>query len=234
MDALCVFGRGIEKVRVCGEYAWRPTRLIEVLSENRFHTGYRAVGLDPEDEFSVIAGANANVLAAIQIFEELAKNNNPPRLVMFAAGRPKYLALDPDPTLSEGKILAEKFIRMVNIENTNFPEIITQSENKNSKDDLEQSLELATKNEVTNLSIITVSVHIPRVKELFRMCLNDKPLYKNLGISFLASEKILLRRYKSISLYKRMLSQLQGSKAYQRTVLNEQQGIIALRSGNYG
>lgn len=233
MDVICILGRGIEKVKTSSGYVWRPTRLIEKLSEKGWHTGYRLQGLDPDNEFTVIAGSNANVLAAIQLLEELIKNGNPPQLIIFAAGRPPYLVDDPDPTLSEGTILAAKFVRSIKIDEANMPEIAIQSRNKNTRDDLEESLRLATEKGLKRLAVVTVSVHIERVREFFNLILKENPQFKNFDVSFFASEKVLLNRYRSVPLYKKLLARVEESAAYQETIEKERKGIEALRSGTY-
>src|SRR5882724_4834894 len=102
--ALCVLGRGIEKVATSAGDVWRPTRYIEVPSERGGHTGKRARGLNLHDDRSVIAGSNANVLAACQYLQQ---TQEPPRVVIFAAGRPGYIA---DAGITEGKVMLEKFV----------------------------------------------------------------------------------------------------------------------------
>lgn len=233
MDVICVFGRGIEKVKTSSGYVWRPTRLIEKLSEEGTHTGFRVQGLNPDDDDVVIAGANANVLASSQLFEELSKTGNSPSVVIFAAGRPQYLADDPDPTLSEGKVLAEKFVRIVKLGGANMPEVVIQSGNQNTRDDMEQTLRFVSERNLKQLAIITVSTHMGRVKELFGLFLKENPQLKNLEVQFFDAEKVLLNRYRAVSLYKKVLAQLQNSVAYQRTKEKEQRGIEVLLSGNY-
>lgn len=233
MDALCVIGRGIERVKTSNGYVWRPTRFIEKLSPNGYHTGYREQSITPDGDSVVIAGANANVLAAIQLFEDFARTGMPPKLVIFAAGRPKYLDEVPDTTLSEGVILAAKFKRWVKTENTYLPEIVIQSGNRNTRDDLEASLALAVEKGVKQLGFITVSVHIERVKEFFNLIRKCNSSFKDVDARFFTSENVLLDRYRSVALYNKMLEQIQKSEAYKRTLDMERKGIEALRSGTY-
>ena len=113
-DGIVVLGRGIEQVDVGETKKWKPTRAIEELSLKKGHPGIRVKEITPEDENEsvVVAGANANVLAAVELFEELKGSDNQPGLVIFAAGRPDFLKNESDETLSEGKILVEKFARL--------------------------------------------------------------------------------------------------------------------------
>ena len=106
-DCIVVLGRGIEYVEGRG---WRPTTAIERLSEQGWHPGIRERGLTPDSEGEIIlAGSNANIYAAVELFEKQSKEDAAPSLVIFAAGRPNYLMDNPDPTLSEGCVMNAKF-----------------------------------------------------------------------------------------------------------------------------
>jgi hypothetical protein len=233
MELVCTLGRGIERVQAAGGGAWRPTRYIEKASENGSHSGCRAPGLDPSDESAVIAGSNANLLATVQFVEELARAGSAPPLVTFAAGRPAYLAGNPDPALSEGRVMAEKLARLLRLNAIPVPEIVIQARNTNTRDDIEQTLKLAAGRGLRRLAMITVAVHISRLREMLRWLVDLGQAPAGIAVSFIASESLLLKRYGPASRYARLLAQLEQSAAYRRTVEQEQQGIDALRAGTY-
>src|SRR5262249_1871072 len=88
--ALCVLGRGIERVQTRYGSVWRPTRYLEQPSADGSHTGNRNPA-EQHDETSLIAGGHANLLAASTLFNRLRRQGATPNLVIFAAGRPPYL-----------------------------------------------------------------------------------------------------------------------------------------------
>ncbi len=222
-SAVCVLGRGIERVTTSGGEVWRPTRYIEALSARGSHTGRRARGISFNDEHSVIAGSNANVLAACQFFEEAPV---PPGLILFAAGRPHYLR-DAEPGLTEGKIMSEKFIRRVKLR-PGESEVIVLSQNRDTKDDIDEVLKIAEHREIKRVVIITVAVHLARTAEFARVACECSPAC--VDFQFIASEELLARRN---ARFARLFRACEKSPAYQRTAAKEQQGIEALRSGNY-
>lgn len=226
--AICILGRGIEKARTKRGDVWRPTRYIEKPTEKGAHSGWRVRGVQLQDETSLIAGANANLLGACQLFEEVQANNKPPALVIFAAGRAKYLESDADIALTEGKILSQAFSRRV--KPTSATSLIILEKNRDTKDDLDESLRLANANKIERLAVITVGVHIARATEFAKAALCQ---YAGPKVIFIPSEQLLARRYCGRSTFAIILAQCAESKAYFRTAHREWHGIEALRAGTY-
>ena len=225
---LCVFGRGIEKVN--GE--WQPTQYLERLSEKNGHSGFRTENLDANSDDSriVVAGAQLNVWAAADHFrEEFLYSGIKPKLVAFAAGRPNYIANDPDPTLSEGKILRESFLWECP-EADGSTEIVVQDKNKNTRDDLLETLFMAKARGIENVTIISVLVHLARCHEFLKAAFVAEPELKGYNVQFLASEAILMQTRPSLV---PQLSSFLISKTFCRTAERERKGIGDLLAGRY-
>ena len=235
-DCVVVLGRGIEQVDTSAGKQWKPTRSIERLTDKGQHQGAREKGLDSEAAGDVvIAGANANVLASLQLFKEFNQKGKPPHLFIFAAGRPSYLENDPDKTLTEGKILAEKFADRAEAEAK--VEFTILDKNKNTKDDIVESLRLAFQRGLKSATFITISLHIARAEEFLKMAYNEYPELRAVTGRFVASEDLLMRRYadnpSAYGLFIKGLENLKKSAAWERTEQREKKGLEDLRSGEY-
>jgi len=223
-DVLSVFGRGIEKV----DGIWQPTAYIERLSEKGGHPGMRAEGITPfdNDPRIVIAGGEVNALACAMLYKEFATQRSVPKVVVFAAGRPAYLADDPDPDLTEGRVMHRWFLGSV------IPQpgtqIVFQANNRNTRDDFVETLEFAKSRGLSRIAIITVQVHIPRCQEFLKHV--PEEMKHGIDILWFASEPIVLRHFPEAypELWEAMIS-----PAYARTAERERKGIEDLRAGHY-
>lgn len=238
-DGIAVLGRGIEKTETSGGEKWRPTRAIEKMA-GRYHSGRRErnISMQDEDESVVVAGANANAIAATELFEQLQKNGTPPSVVIFSAGRPAYIEQDPDQSLSEGKILEQKFLRKVSVKTREAqPETIILDKNKNTKDDILTALQTAKEKGVRKLAIITIGLHVERSEEFYKLVVAENPELRGISVEFVPSEKLLEERYsKSPSaskIFAKELKELKESSAYKRTEEREKRGVKQLREGTY-
>lgn len=224
-EAIIVLGRGIAR----GKQGWRPTRYFEKLN-NRQHSGTFDVSLDPDDEDTVVAGAMANTLATFHLFKDLALQGYPPRLIIFAAGRPKYLENEPK-TLSEGAILREQIFRRLTRNNIPLPETIILTNNKNTRDDIEESLRILADRGINRTSAITVELHQGRTAEFLRLALENAPEQGRPEIELLASENLL----RSVDQrYRRLFEEAKKLPPYLRTEAMEQEGLARLKDGTYG
>jgi hypothetical protein len=228
MDILCVFGRGIEQIRVGGRFAWRPTRYVERLTQNNQHSGYRDQTATPgdHDERIVIAGANANVLAAAYLFSRAKRGGYPPKIVTFAAGRPRYLM--PYPDVTEGGVLKERFLRVIG--DTGEAEILIQADNLNTRDDLLQTLYLTRERGYGTVDIVSVELHLPRIQALLDKAVEADSSIANIAVAFHASELVLIA---ASPRYFKILNPVAYSAAYRRTVARERKGIEDLRNDRY-
>jgi hypothetical protein len=227
-DAICVLGRGIERVKTNRRSVWKPTRYVEALGDVGTHTGKRFAGLTIDDSAAVIAGSNANTLAAIDLFTNCRNARKPPKLVIFAAGRPDYLADDPDQDLTEGRILAERFARGA-CPRPDETQIVVLKHNRDTRDDIVETLRLVSSVRLKRLVVVTVAVHIPRAREI-----SDMLPISEVEIEFISAEELLARRYRGRRWSIGFLERLIGSVAYRRTLEREERGLLALRSGTYG
>lgn len=225
-EVLCVFGRGIEKVNG----VWKPTQHIERLSEKNGHPGVRVEGIDMNDDNPrvVIAGADFNAFATALLYKRLVAERRPPAILVFAAGRPAYIADDPDPNLTEGRILKERFLEVAELHPST--EVLIQGSNRNTRDDLLQTLSFAQERGLHGIAIVSVLVHLCRCQEFFKKALEAKPEFADYGVRFLASEIILMQEEPEFVLW---LPELLISAAYCRTAERERKGIADIRTGKY-
>ena len=230
-DAICVLGKGIEQTPTKAGMVWRPTRYIEQMSEIGRHTGFRVVGIDPDDNISVVAGSNANVLAATQLCTELYLNGMPPRLVIFPSGRPEYLAAHPDPTLTEAKVLSDRFVRSCRRIGIDRTEIVILGKSRNTREEVRDALGLAAVRGMRAMAIVTVAVHLARAHEFVRIAVEENPALSSVATTLVASEEILQRRYARFRRLSEILKGCATSQAYKRSAQSERAGIDALRHG---
>lgn len=233
VDCIVVLGRGIEQVDGRG---WRPTTSIERLSEQGWHPGTREKGLTPDSEGEIIlAGSNANIYAAVELFEEQSAAGAAPSLVIFAAGRPNYLMDNPDPTLSEGSVMSAKF--QDRTRKTAAAETMILDQNRNTQDDIIESLKVALERGFKEVKLITIGAHVPRATEFLKLAYAEHPEFAGISANFVASEDLLERRYAgsatAFSLYSKGVEALRDSQADLYTRYRERRGINALRRGNY-
>ena len=225
-DLICVLGRGIERVQTNSGERWRPTRYVEAVDENGRHTGYRRHEASMNDNRSLIAGANANVLALCERWGECKLLNRYPAAIIFAAGRPAYLS-GAEPLLTEGQILFETFQRRAGAKES---EAIVLAQNRNTKDDIFECARIAAERKLCDIEVITVLVHIPRTAEFIRLAHTEMPRTR---FRLTASEAILQKRYARFTKFNTAFEAVRKSRAYLRTEAQEAAGVLALRSGGY-
>jgi hypothetical protein len=221
-----VLGRGIE--RAGRTQCWRPTRYIEKPNGWR-HTGLRHQDTHMNDEDSIVAGSNANTLAAVDLTCKLMRAKHSAKLVVFAAGRPPYLAVE-QADISEGSIMAAAFKRRIGLCVTNPPAVIILDQNKNTQEDIEMGLMKVRDNGLTSAAIVTVAVHLPRVQEFCKQAQREFSQLKQLKVDFVCSEDVLASRHR---LYRRLFNAVWSSRAFHRTQVMEENGLRALREGRY-
>jgi hypothetical protein len=223
-DAIVVFGRGIGKDE---RGRWHPTPYIEETVDGQ-HSGVFKTSVNTEGRNAYIGGANANVLAAVQLFEESVREGSRPKLVIFAAGRPDYLK-DEASWLSDGKILEDKFKRKIGKSNHQVDTKVIR-QNKNTRDDVEQSLKIAKDHGLGRVAIITVGVHIPRSREFYEVAKKEGNVSTDIQVDFISSEEILGRRDRRFT---KIFEAGLKTQAYKKTVAKEKEGIKNLRQGRY-
>lgn len=223
-EAIIVLGRGVGKDK---QGRWRPTAYYEQM-KNGQHSGLFDNNPDLEDENTVVGGGNANTLATYHLFTKLNRRGISPKLIIFAAGRPDYLAAEP-PEVSEGIAMKQILFRRLDREEIERPETAILKENKNTKDDIKESLRILIEQGIRNAVIITVQIHTERTREFMKMAkaaVGDE----DIELTLIASEEILGEISPK---YQRIFRMAQNMTPFKRTVIKEKTGVEAIRGGEY-
>lgn len=200
--------------------------MIEMPTDQGKHTGWRRPA-SLETPGAIIAGGHANVLAGVELFRRAADAESAPQLVVFAAGRAKYLEEEPL-ELSEGSVYAEEFRRRTEPRSAGV-DIIVVRDNRNTRDDAASFLHHARQRGMRNLAVITVQVHLERTAEFFRQL---EPNAKT-RLALIAAEDVLAQRYQHRDRFHAEHEAIRASDAYERTAAMEAIGLAKLRSGTY-
>jgi hypothetical protein len=235
LDVIAVLGRGIERVPAgVGARHWRPTSLVEKCKAGTFeHLGLRAQSADPNDPDCIIGGGNANVIAALQLFETRGA-----KAVLFAYGdRSKYLRESHGPL--EGAVMKYEFLRRLG---KRAPEVLATVDLRggleqppgiasNTLRELENIFEFALANSFRRIAIIGIGVHVPRVNLFCDSVLaKGAERFGGLRVELLHSEALLLERSER---YREHVAAMRASAAYTRNAAMEERGITAFREGKY-
>lgn len=223
-EAIVVLGRGIGKD---SNGRWRPTPSF---AEGSLHSAVYSNMVDPNDQTQEIlfGGGNANCLAVYHLYRQLVEQGDAPKLVIFAAGRPNYLSGE-IASLSEGSVMSKNVLRRIDRVGLNPPEIVILDKNKNTHDDIGESMGVVTARGLNRVVIITAEVHSARAEEFYnRVAAEGLP--EGLSVEFRPAEDIL----KSVGdRYRRVLSNLKETGGYKRTAFLEDRGLKALLDGTY-
>lgn len=230
-DAIVVLGRGI------GQNSFGKWKPVSYFVEESLHSGVFDNKVNPNSETSLIGGGNANTLALYHFYRQLSKKGFPPKLVVFAAGRPDYLANE-DSDLSEGRVMRNKFLNKLGWKKgVQQPDTVILNENKNTRDDMVESLRMIKERGFQNVVMITVDVQIERAKEFLRLAREQAGIpEKDVHIDFKASEGILMEVSDK---YKNKLGKTskhvgyRETTGYLKTEAMEKRGVQRLRYGTY-
>lgn len=223
-EALIILGRSIGKNK---KGDWKPSSyFVHMLNGKPLpHSGIYDNSLDSSDPGIMVGGGNACVLAAANLLEE-----SPIKTVIFAAGRPPYVVQASDnPDFSEGSVMEEKLLHKLAIRNIPRPETVVLSQDRNTMDDMVNSMEEVKKRGLRRVAYLTVGVHIKRSRAFLEEKVPDEVKH-GLEIDFLAAEDILAV---SDPRYKNLFSKAKKTPAYRRTSFFEGRGTRALRAGKY-
>ncbi|MEK7115084.1 MAG: hypothetical protein AAB847_01870 [Patescibacteria group bacterium] len=230
---------------------WQPTAYLEQTNSGQ-HSGQYTNGLslNSDDENVLIAGGCANSLATADLFVHQVISGNFPQLLAWAAGRPRYLEQEP-PELSEGSVLFKYFESHLKRMSPDVFEMLGntrmefQTKNRNTRDDLLQSLEMAKQMNLSKLIIISVFVHLRRIAEFYKFALQARPDFADIEVEFKASEMILfdapdvqsnlfLEDAEVAGVFNDLAwAKIIESKVYRRTAAREAKGIEDLHAGRY-
>ncbi len=177
----------------------------------------------------MIGGANANVLALYHFYLQQDISGTSPKLVIFAAGRPPYLQNQPE-DLSEGSVMAGKFLRKIASVGFSPPEILILSQNRNTQDDMNKSLAVAHERGLNNLAFVTIAVQIRRADAFLRKLLSENQGWEGLNYTFISAEKILSG---VDDRYRAAFQDIEKTTPYRNNVYYETRGLIAFGDGKY-
>lgn len=245
------FGRGIERN---SRGIWQPTAYLEKMTPDGQHSGYLTenLRLDSDDERVVIAGAYANVMAIAQLFRYSIHDEAViPPLIAWAAGRPRYLENEP-PDISEGSVLFSAFKEKIGDAYARHLPLVRlqfQTQNRNTRDDILQSLATAYEMKLKRLIIISVLVHLERISVFLEYANKEVPGFAKIDIELVASDLLLTATpplalggpKEVIGLDDPTISELNHlaiakiieSPVYRRTAVREAKGITDLHAGRY-
>ena len=247
------FGRGIEKAwdLRCSAYGcWQPTAYLEKLTPKGQHSGFRTheLKLDSEDDNVVIAESYVNMMATKEIMAEFYRINSPPCLLVWAGGRPKYLEFEPS-GINEGFVLLKEYENRFGKICLISPNLRVElsAQNKNTRDDLLQSLAMAKEMGLEELIVVSIFLHLPRIGEFLYCARKEAPQFNDINVKLIASELILLGKGRTSDLLlldypetgigtsfdHLVWARIVESPVYRRTAAREAKGIADLRAGQY-
>lgn len=238
-DTLVTLGRGIA-LDSKGDWRSTPYFTKAVISQGR--GGPRPVSgvfdnkVNP-DEFDeegkpkyMVGGANANVLALYHLYHQLDIQGTPPKLVVFAAGKPRYLGDDIPDDLTEGGVMSEKFMQKLAVRSLSVPEILILRQNQNTFDDMNNSLQAAQERGLNSIAFVTIALQIRRADAFLRKLLADGLGWEGLNCTFIPSEKVLSE---VDDRYKKAFRDIGKTIPYRNNVFYETRGLRAFRSDAY-
>lgn len=231
---LVILGRGTQKTTPDGpsDEPWLPTEDLEVYGEDGAHHTIR-VPVDDENPKCLIGGGELNLLAGIELYKKLDQ-----QVVVCAYGhRADYLKKVGGP--SESEVLSTLFAAEVKNATGVTPTVYVwprtrEVEGKsNTNTELKNIFELAVDLGLEGVTVVTVSVHVPRALLFTERHISSVPQFKNLKLRFFSSEEVLLdsepQKY-----WDERIRRMHGSKAYLRALHLEMNGIRAVIDGTYG
>lgn len=235
---LAVLGRGI----LCPHFL--PTEDIEVC-DNKF--AHRSVAISPDDDHPncIVGGSSLNLEAAHLLIWE----HNPDVIVCAYGGRSPYLVSSDAPSESEVMTAAlREQLEQLAVDytgdsrpwlNCTRPEFVVWPKDRptpegtrsNALQELINIFELALERGVKAVTIVTVTVQVPRVTLFANNHRRRRPEFQRLTVGTISSEEVLMdhdaRRYAP------RVAALFASKAFARTAKLEERGISDFLAGKY-
>ncbi|MBI4994667.1 hypothetical protein HZC21_03420 [Candidatus Peregrinibacteria bacterium] len=235
LDILAILGRGTYLVpQNDGTLRWKTTALLETCDSDGAHLPVR-IPVDDDDPRCLIGGGNANVISGVKLFKK-----HGPRIVVFAYGtRSKYLRTINGPP--EGAVMKDEFIKRLKDDGCIIPAEIelyggVPDEKlpglpSNTLRELQNILNLAIEREMEDIGIVTIGVHMKRVRVFIDTLFKEKKYSEYpLVVKFFKSEEILLEQS---SRYARHVRNMISSQAFDRNMKREDRGVQAFLNGTY-
>jgi hypothetical protein len=221
-NLMAIMGRGIQCLP---DGSWTVTEDLETYTQNGAHLINR-IPADDENKDCLVGGGELNILAGIQLHKGGFGNI----IVCAYADRAEYLKSVNAP--SESMVMSELFRGYC-------PDALIKVWTKqmsvpgpsNTNRELQNIFELAIKEKVSTVAIVTVDIHMPRVLVLAQRHL-AKHEFQCLDVRFFVSEQVLVEAGPEI--YNQRCEALRCSKATARNWTREQSGIFKTITNAYG
>lgn len=243
-DILAIMGRGIQMLDPKSD----PTRAtsydltedLEICDERSRHLPVHLpirIPADDENPHCMVGGGRLNLLAGI----ELTLDYNPVLVVCAYGHRSNYLKHVGGPTESEvmSAELADIFRALPynppthrEIEIVAWPRTHSLPIPSNTRQELLNIFDLALERRFTQIAIVTVGVHVPRIATYVAKHLSVYNEYRTLSPVIFESEAVLLRA--DYEKYKGRVERLRNSRAFTRNWGREADGISKIVRDVYG
>lgn len=198
--------------------------IVKTRSVNRTPK-YKSTAYSESDPSGLMGGGKARVIAAVEVLKYF------PTLKVVTTS---YVEKD---TPTHAQIMSDELISMgVN------PSRIVLEENSNSTiSELIEMVQLSDENKWKNVVVISNRYHIPRLEEMYKRIeiLHPDNVFisrlrkleqSGFNIKFAAAEDILPLR--SVR-YKKLIDEMQNSLEYKKRVEAEENGLQAVKTGDY-
>ncbi len=238
MDLLAILGRGIQRVDPSSDpkdmRSWVLTEDLEVCDKDSAHLPV-LVPVDDESPFCMVGGGEMNIEAGYNLIMRFK-----PRIVVCAYGhRSDYLRSIGAP--SESEVMSRALVHdgqvLHGISPWHIPEVVGWQRDRtipgpsNTGRELKNVLELAIERSLIDVTVVTVGVHMPRTATYVAKHLSVEERYRQLCVTILESEEILLRESEK---YRPRVEALRKSKAFARNWSREADGIQKIVCDAYG
>jgi len=219
---LAILGRGIQRLP---DGSWTVTEDLEICAENSAHLTDR-VPADDENPHCLIGGGELNLLAGIQLHKRGFGD-----IVVCAYGdRSDYLKSIDAP--SESMIVSDLFLKYCpNALIRVWTKEMSMPGPSNTNRELQNIFELAVKEKIDAVAIVTIDLHMPRTLVMAQRHL-AKHKFRRLDARFFVSEQVLAEA--DPKTYGQRRETLRRSKAMARNWAREQLGIFKVITDAYG
>jgi hypothetical protein len=223
---LVIAGRGIYQTTP-GQ--WDLTDDLEVVANDRgAHLPFR-VPADDENGLCVVGGGKMNLTAGIQYFLE-----HRPELVTLAFGD-RHLYLRQVNAPSENEVMTKQFVAELGKFDIDPPveywKLTPDETRPNSKREIQNSLELAVRRRIKDVTVITLLAHAWRLSLFLQELKYEHPEFRELRITLFTSEEILLAA--NPIMFGEEIRRMHSSRAFMRTIRMEGFGINRILNGTY-
>jgi hypothetical protein len=222
-DIVAILGRGIQ--RSSPGSGWVLTEDLEVCDERSAHLPVR-VPADDENPYCMVGGGTMNLLAG----SILIRQNKPLITVCAFGDRSEYLKSVDGPTESE--VMSRSLNKAILTAVVTWPRTRSAPGASNTRQELLNIFDLALKNDLKQIGIVTVGVHVPRTATYIAKHLSIHERYRQLAPTVLESEEILLAADRQQ--YGPRVEALRNSKAFARNWEREAIGISKIVRDVYG